>query len=50
MVGWFDRQVEEVEDVMDAVNEGIQMADEMGEAMAQQIGPVMDEVSLLGWV
>ncbi len=38
------RSVDKVDDLMDDVNENMQMIDEVGQAMSQQIGPVMDEV------
>lgn len=41
-----DTDVDKVADVMEDINEQIQMADEVNEAMSQPIGPVMDEDEL----
>jgi len=41
-----DTNVEKVDDVMDEINEAMALADELGEAMAQSIGPAMDEDEL----
>jgi len=41
-----ESDIENVDDVMSDITESIQLADEMGEAMSQQIGPVMDEDDL----
>lgn len=43
-----DAQLDEVADVMDDINESIQVSDEFGEALSQQIGAPMDEDDLLG--
>jgi len=41
-----DTNVEKVDDVMDDINEAMALADELGEAMSQSIGPAMDEDEL----
>jgi len=41
-----ESDIENVDDVMSDITESIQLADEMGEAMSQQIGPVHDEDEL----
>jgi len=38
------RDADKVDDVMDSINESIQLADEVSEAMSQNIGNVVDEV------
>jgi len=41
-----DTDVEKVADVMEDINESMGLADELGEALSQPIGPVMDEDEL----
>jgi chromosome segregation ATPase len=41
-----DTNIEKVDDAMDEINEAMALADELGEAMAQPIGPAMDEDEL----
>jgi len=41
-----DTDVEKVDDVMDTISESMAMADELGEAMSQSIGPALDEEEL----
>lgn len=41
-----DDDVENVADVMDDINESLQLSEELSEAMAQPMGPVMDEDEL----
>ena len=42
---WRLSDVDKVEEVMEDINEQIALGEEIGEAMATPIGPVMDEVS-----
>ncbi len=39
------RDVDNVAEMMDQVNDGLALADELGEAMAQPIGALVDDVS-----
>jgi len=41
-----ESDVDKVADVMDEINDSMALAEEMGDAMAQPIGPVMDEDEL----
>jgi len=41
-----ETDIEKVADVMDDINESMQLADELGEAMSQTIGPQLDEDEL----
>jgi len=41
-----DTDVEKVDDVMDTISDSMAMADELGEAMSQSIGPALDEDEL----
>jgi charged multivesicular body protein 4 len=41
-----ETDVEKVADVMDDINESMQLADELGEAMSQSIGPALDDEEL----
>lgn len=42
-----ERDVDDVADVMDEINDAVSMADELGEAMAQPMGVPMDEDDLM---
>lgn len=44
------RDVDNVAEVMDGINESIGLADELSDAMAQPIGPIMDEVIAAGYL
>src|SRR5689334_801774 len=41
-----ETDVDKVADVMDDINESMALADELGEAMSQSIGPALDEDEL----